>query len=242
MCTRWEHKVGKASWAERLPGREAKRYKAERGCISSRPSPLWGVTVPLPELCCSVSQSYPTLCNPMDFSTPGFPALHHLPELAQTHVHWVGDAIQSSHPLSSPYLPAFNLSQNQGNLFVCLFFRVFSNELALCIRWPKYWSLSVSISSSNEYSGLISFIIDWFDLLAVQGTLKSLLQHHSLKALILPRFNPWVRKIPWRREWQTALVFLPGESHGQRILVGYSPWDCKELDMTEWLTHVCYSK
>ena len=87
----------------------------------------------------------------------------------------VGDAIQPSHPLSSPSPPALNLSQNQG----------LSNESALHIRWPKYWSFSFNISPSNEQSGLISFRMDWLDLLAVQGTLKSLLQHHSSKASIL---------------------------------------------------------
>ena len=100
---------------------------------------------------------------PWTCSTSGFLVLHHLTELAQAHVHWVDDAIQPSHPLSSPS-------------FLCLVFpsiRVISNELALCIKWPQYWSFS--ISPSNEYSGLISFKIDWLDLLAVQGTLKSLL-------------------------------------------------------------------
>ena len=111
----------------------------------------------------------------MDYSTPGFPAHHQLPELTQTHVHRVGDALQPSHSLSPPSPPAFSLSQ----------YHVFSNESALHIRWPNYWSSSFSISPSNEYSGLISFRIDWFDLLTVQGTLKSLLQHHSLKASIL---------------------------------------------------------
>ena len=147
----------------------------------------------------------------MDYNIPGFPVLHHLPELAQTYVHWVGDAIQPSHLLLSPSSPAFN----------------FSNKSALHIRWPNYWSFSFiipwrrkwqptpvslpgkshghrslvgcrlqrvrhdwatdsfSIRPSNEYSGLISFRIDWFDLLAVQRTLKSLLQHHSSKAPIL---------------------------------------------------------
>ena len=109
----------------------------------------------------------------MNCSTPGFPIFHHPPELAQTHVHWVSDAIQPLHPLSSPSPLAFNLSQHQG-LF---------NESVLCIRWPKYWSFS--LSASNEYSGLISFRMDWLVLLAVQGTLKSLLQHHSSKASIL---------------------------------------------------------
>ena len=119
----------------------------------------------------------PTLCDPMDYSTPGFPAHHQLPELAQTHVHQVGDAIQPSHPLLSPSPLAFNLSQHQG----------LSNESVLRIRWPKYWSFSFSITPSNEYSGLISFRMDWLDLLAVQGTLKSLLQYHSPKASILLR-------------------------------------------------------
>ena len=95
---------------------------------------------------------------------PGFSVRHQLLELAQTHVHRVGDAIQPSYPLSSPFPPAFNLSQHQG----------LSNESVLCIRWPKNWSFSFGISPSNEYSGLISFRIDWFDL-AVQATLKSLL-------------------------------------------------------------------
>ena len=123
----------------------------------------------------SVSQSYPTLCDPMDCSMPGFPVHYQFPEFTQSHVHWVGDAIQPSHLLSSPSPPAFNLSS----------VRVFSNESVLRIRWPKYCSFSFSISPSNEYSGLISFRRDWFDLLAVQGTLKSLLQHHSSKTSIL---------------------------------------------------------
>ena len=110
----------------------------------------------------SVAQSYPTLCDPMDCSTPGFPVHHQLLELTQTHVHLVGDAIQLPHPQSSPSPPAFNLSH----------IKVFSNESILHIRWPNYWSFSFSISPSNEYSGLISFRIDWLDLFAVQGTLK----------------------------------------------------------------------
>ena len=97
------------------------------------------------------------------------------PRACQTHSHWIGDAIQPSHPLSSPSPPAFNLSRLQG-LF---------KWVGLCIRWPKYWSFSFSISPSNEYSVLSYFRIDWFNLLAVQGTLKSLLQHHSSKASIL---------------------------------------------------------
>ena len=124
----------------------------------------------------SVAQSCPTLCHPMNCSTPGLPVHHHLPEFTQTHVHRVSDAIQPSHPLLSPSPPAFNLSQHQG----------LSNESALCISWPKYWNFSLSLSPSNEYSGLISFRMDCFDL-AVQGILKSLLQHHSSNASILRR-------------------------------------------------------
>ena len=116
-----------------------------------------------------------TLCNPMDCSMSGFPVHHQLPELAQIHVHRVSDAIQHFHALSSPSGPAFNLSQHQG-LF---------KWTSSAHRWPKYWSFSFSISPSNEYAGLISFRIDWLDLLAVQGTLKSCLQHHSSKASIL---------------------------------------------------------
>ena len=110
----------------------------------------------------------------MDYSVPGFPVHHQFLELAQTHVHRVGDAIQPSHPLLSLLLPSIFPS-----------IRVFSNESALHIRWPKYWSFSFSISPSNEYSGLISFRMDWLDPLAVQGTLKSLLQHHGSKASVL---------------------------------------------------------
>ena len=122
----------------------------------------------------SIARSCPTLCHPMNCSMPGLPVHHQLLELTQTHVHWVGDAIQPSHPLSSPSPPSIFPS-----------IRVFSNESALHIRWPKYWSFSFFISCSNEHPGLISFRMDWLDLLAVQGTLKSLLQHHSSKASIL---------------------------------------------------------
>ena len=125
----------------------------------------------------SVAQSCLTLCDHMDCSTPGFPVHHQLPELTQTHVHWVGDAIQPSHPLSSPCPPAFNLSQHQG-----LFRWVSSSH-----QVAKYWSFNFNISPSNEYSGLISFRMDWLDLLVVQGTPKSLLQHHRSKASILWR-------------------------------------------------------
>ena len=125
----------------------------------------------------SVTQWCLILCDPMSRSTPGLPIHHQLPDFTQTHVHRVGDAIQPSHPLSSPSSPAPNPSS----------ISVFSNESTLRMRWPKYWSFSFTISPSNEHPRLISFKMDWLDLLAVQGTLKSLLQHHSSKASILQR-------------------------------------------------------
>ena len=115
------------------------------------------------------------LCNPVDCSTPGFPVHHQLPEPAQTHIHQVGDAIQPSHPLSSPSPSAFNLSQHQG-----LFQGVSSSH-----QVAKVLEFHLSISPSNEYSAMISFRINWLDLFPFQGTLKSLLQHHSSKASIL---------------------------------------------------------
>ena len=115
-----------------------------------------------------------TLGDPMDCSMLGFPLLHYLMKFAQTHVHWIDDAIQPSHPL----LPLFLLPSVIPRI------RVFSNESALHIRWPKYWSFSFSISPFNDYSGLIFFRMDCFDLLAVQGTFKSLLQNHNLKASV----------------------------------------------------------
>ena len=123
----------------------------------------------------SVVQSCPTLCNLMNRSTSGLPVHHQLLEFTQTHVHRVSDAIQPSHPLSSPSL--------LPSIFPSI--RVFSGESALCIRWAKYWSFSFNISLASEHPGLISFRMDWLDLVAVQGTLKSLLQHHSSKASIL---------------------------------------------------------
>ena len=131
-----------------------------------------------------VAQSCPTLCNPMGSSTPGFPVHRQLPELAQTHVHQ--SVMPSNHlilccPLLLPLIfPSI---------------RVFSNELVLHIRWPKYWSFSFSISLSNEHPGLISFRMDWLDFLAVQGTLKSFLQHHSSKASVLQRSAFFIVKL-----------------------------------------------
>ena len=142
----------------------------------------------------------------MDCSTPGLPVLHQLLELVQTHVHRVGDATHLIlyHPLL--FLPSIFPS-----------IRVFSNESVL-IRWPKYWSFSFSLSPSNEYSGLISFRIDWLDLLAVQGTLKSLLQHHSSKASILwhcplslqsnSHIHSWLLETPFLQKynWPRSLL------------------------------------
>ena len=122
----------------------------------------------------SVAQLCPTLCDPMNCSTPGLPVHHQLPEFTQTHTHRVGDAIQPFHPLLSSFPPAPNPSQYQS-----LFQWVNSS-----LRWPKYWSFSFSISPLNERPGLISFRMDWLDLLAFQRTLKSLLQYHSSKASI----------------------------------------------------------
>ena len=122
----------------------------------------------------SVVQSCPTL-RPHELQQAGLPVHHQLPEFTQTHVHRVGDAIQPSHALSSPSPPASNPSQ----------IRAFYNESTLHMRWPKYWSFSFSIIPPKEIPELISFRMDWLDLLAVQGTLKSLLQHHSSKASIL---------------------------------------------------------
>ena len=126
-----------------------------------------------------VAQLCPTLCAPMNHSTPGLPVHHQLPESTQTHVHWVGDAIQQSHPLSSPSHPALNLSQHQG-LFKWV---SFSHQMAKVLELQ--FNISPFTSPFSEHSGLISFRMDWLDLLAVQGTLKSLLQHHSSKASIL---------------------------------------------------------
>ena len=124
----------------------------------------------------SVAQLCPTLCNPKDCSMPGLPVHRQLLEFTQTYVHQVSDAIQPSH-LLSPFLLLPSIFPNIRVLI--------SNESVLCIWWPELWSFIFSISPSNEYSGLISFRMDWLDLLEVQGTLKSLLQHHSSKASIL---------------------------------------------------------
>ena len=171
----------------------------------------------------------------MNRSMPGLPVHHQLLEFTQTHVHRVGDAIQPSHLLSSPSPPAFNHFQHWV-----------SNESVLHIRWPKYWSFSFTISPSKEHPGLISFRMDWLDLLAVQRTLKSFLKHHSAKASILWRSAFFTVQLshPYNDYWKNhsldclrLLIFLPasislllpGKSHGQRSLVGHSPWGLKRV-------------
>jgi len=146
---------------------------------------------------CSVAQSCPTLCDPMNHSTPGLPVHHQLPEFTQTQVHRVGDAIQPSHPLLSPSPPAPNPPNIRER---------FSNESTLRMRWPKYWSFSLSISPSNEHLGLVSFRMDWLDLLAVQGSLRSLLQQHSSKASIL-----------WHSAFFTVQPSYPSMTTGKTI-------------------------
>ena len=148
----------------------------------------------------SITHLYSTLCDPMNLSKPGLPVHHQLLEFTQTHVHWVDDAIQPSHPLSSPSPPP-SISPS---------IRVFSNESTLHIKWPKYWKFSFNISPSNEHWGLISFWMDWLDLLAIQGTLKSLLQHHSSKASILQR----------SAFYHTRLTYLQVLEVGDRVLSG----------------------
>ena len=149
--------------------------------------------------CCSVAQSCPILCDPMDCSAPDLSVLWYLPEFAQTLVHWVSDAIQPSHPLppSSPF--AFNLSQHQG-LF---------QWVGFSHRGPKYWSFSFSISPSNEYSGLISFRIDWFDLLAVKETLKSFFQHHNSTVSVFQHWTFFMVQLSHRFQNDNTLLFLP---------------------------------
>ena len=152
----------------------------------------------------------------MDCSTPGLPVHHQLPEFTQTHVHWVGDAIQPSHPLSSPSPSALNLPS----------IRVFSNESALCITWPKYWSFSFNISPTNEHTGLSSCRMDWLDLLAVQGTLGSLYWYIVLpihffmsprgtevsipiNSSLYPQHPRWslaLKRHPIKTEWMSKLI------------------------------------
>ena len=179
----------------------------------------------------------------MNFSMPGLPVHHQLPELAQTHVHRVGDAIQPSLLLLPSIPPSI---------------RIFSNESTLCMRWPKYWSFSFGTSPSNEHPGLISFRMDRLDLLAVLGTLKSLLQHHSSKASILQRSAFFIVQLPHpymttgktialtRRTCvgkamsllfnvlsRLVITFLP-----RRMVLKYIPQACWSLQKDIWIVHV----
>ena len=146
----------------------------------------------------------------MNRSTPGLPVHHQLPEFTQTHVHRVSDAIQPSHPQSSPSTPAPNPSQHQGLL----------QWVNSSMRWPKYWSFSFSISPSNEHPGLVSLRMVWLDLLAVQGTLKSLLQHHSSKALTL-----------WRSAFFTVQLSHPYMTTGKTIALTRQTSVCKVISL-----------
>ena len=179
----------------------------------------------------SVAQLCPTPCDPMDCTTPGLSVYHQLPEFTQ---------------IPSSLMPSNHLILYHPLLLLPSIFpsiRVFSDESVLPIRWPKFWSFSFSISSSNEHSELISFSMNWLGLLAVQGTLKSLLQHHSSKALILQRSTFFIVQVshPYMTTGKTialtrqtfvgkvlSLLFNMlsrlEESHGQRSLAGYGLW------------------
>ena len=179
----------------------------------------------------------------MNCSTPGLPVHHQLLEFTQTHVHRVGDDIQPSLPLSSSFPPALNLSQHQGLFW---WIRLFAS------RWPKYWSFSFSISPPNEYSGLISLEIDWFDLLAVQGTLRSLLQNRNSKASVLDtmlqtpcRQFPETVLLTTHRNFQgiivpTVLVRRPRfrELNYWPKMVTHTKWVVLE-DNTSWKSITC---
>ena len=155
----------------------------------------------------SVTQSCPTICDSMNHSTPGLPVHHQLPESTQTQVHWVGDAIQ---PLLSPSVPCCHQTLLSPSPPALIFpsIRLFSNESALCIMWPKYWTFSFNISPSNGHPGLISFRMDWLGLLAVQGTLKSLFQHHNSKASILRHSAFFIVQLshPYMTTWKTIAL------------------------------------
>ena len=156
----------------------------------------------------SVAQSCPTLCDPMNCSTPGLPVHHQLPESTQTHVLWVGDAIQPSHPLSSPSPPALNLSQHHG-----LFQWVSSSH-----QVAKVLEFQLQHQSFQECPGLIPFRMDWLDLLEVQGTLKSLLQHHSSKASILRRSAFFIVQLSHPYMTTGKTIALTGQTFVDKVI------------------------
>ena len=185
--------------------------------------------------CCSVTKSCLTLWDPMDCSTPGSPVLHYLQEFVQTHVHWVGVAIQWSHPLS-PLLLCLQSNPASGS----------SVALPVCIRYPKYWSFSFSfsISPSNEYSGLISFRTGWFDF-AVQGSLKSLLLHHNLiyHKLHVLKVYYWAHfwhRYPWNHPHNQDGAFIHCPQRLPQILC--NPSSCPSLPSipVPWQTLLCF--
>ena len=160
-----------------------------------------------------VAQSCPTLCDPMDCSTPGFLVHHQLSEFTQTHVHQLGDAIQPSHPLLSPSLLL-------PSVFPSI--RVFSNESVLCIRWPKYWSFTFSISPSSEYSELISFRMDWLNHLAVQRTLKSSPKQH-FKSINLMAYLFHRRKQGLKQDSEVRHYWITGINANRKVTLARSP-------------------
>ena len=160
--TQYASKFGKLSSGHRT-GKDQFSFQSQRKAMPKNAQVQYS----------SVAHSRPTLCDPLNCRTPGLPVHHQLPEFIQIHIHWVSDAIQPSHPLH----PLLLLPPIPPSI------TVFSSESTLRKRWPKYWSFSISIIPSKEFPGLISFRMDWLDLLAVQGTLKSL-QHHSSKSSI----------------------------------------------------------
>ena len=161
--------------------------------------------------CCSVVTSCPTLCNLTDYNTPSSSLLHYLPEFAQIHLHWVGDAKHLI--LCHPFVL---LPSNFPRI------RIFSNESAYCIRWPKYWSLSFSTSPSSEYAGLFFFRINLSDLLAVQETLKSLFQHHIY---IKKHYDQWSFA---RSGLNSQGVFLTSAGHQRSLTWGGLPTSGRE--------------
>ena len=202
----------------------------------------------------SVTQSCLTLCDPMNCSNPGLPVHHQLPELAQIHVHRVSDTIQTSHPLSSPSPPAFNFSQHQGlsqgvsfshqvarilqfqsqcQSFQWIFITDFLQDWLVGSPCSPRDSQESSPTPQFKSINSLAFSFLYGPTLTYIGLPWWLRQSSICLQWRRPGFDPWVRKIPWRRKWQPTPVHLPGKFHGLRRLVGYSPWSLKESDKTE---------